>query len=266
MTNIKNLFTIACISAVITFASCTGKGTDKTSNTTKSTTVVKHDSTGAAPTELDKAMLEHDKKVFAQAIKYDDPYTALYAAHSIIAHDSSYKDQYLDTIAGLYVSLNLPQQSMKIADEVLKLNPENEKMMEIKVSGYMAEGKVDEALAINKKLYDKSKKLKFLFQNAYMQIQMGKLKDAYAIMKQVEAHPNYGTDSVEFQGDAPGQMQKVPVKAANIYLKGYLDIQNQKYPEALQKFKTALNIYPKFFMAKKNMTLLEEGMRTPQPR
>jgi tetratricopeptide (TPR) repeat protein len=208
----------------------------------------------------DGSALSLNKKIFARAMKYNDPYTALYSAHAIIELDSQHSRKYLDTLVKLYSALSMSGAALQLADQILVKEPDNKKMLEIKVSGYLAQGDVNGALNLTRKLYSMGNNPKYLYQVAYIQIESMNIKDAEATLDQVEAHPRYAKDSVDFQTATPGVMQNVPLEAATIYLRGYVNIQKKRYPEAMTKFKEALTRYPNFYMAAKNLQLLQQGM------
>lgn len=251
----KKIF-LSFLLATVAFVSCKPKEETKTTTSTTTTSSSANDNPTVAL----------NKKIFNTAMAYNDPYTALYAAHAIIAADSTQEKVYLDTLAKIYGSLNMPAAALQIADKILKRDPANKKMLEMKASGFLAQGNVGEALNLTRKLYAMDNDPKYLFQIAYIQIESMNLKDAENTMDQIEKHPRYAKDSVEFQTATAGVMQKVPLEAAAIYLRGYVDIQKKRYPEAMTKFKEALGIYPNFFMAGRNLQMLQQGMAQQQGR
>jgi tetratricopeptide (TPR) repeat protein len=219
---------------------------------------------GSEAQSFEKQLTEHNKKVFDQAMKHKDPYTAMYAANSLLLTDSAGSRKMLDTLAGIYAALQMNGSANMIADQILKTEPENRKMLEIKVGDAMARGNTEEALNLNRKLYGISKDGRHLFQIAYIQIESQKVQDADATLKELESHPGFMKDSVDFQSEAQGIMQKVPMQAADLYLRGFMEIRRNNYGAAAQKMQQALKIYPNFYKAKENMQLLAQAMQQQQ--
>jgi tetratricopeptide (TPR) repeat protein len=248
----KNTFAIALLFAGLTFTtiSCTQQTPD---NNTKSTTV------NTEKNSLDnirKERIAHNQKIFDEASAYGDSYVALNATYNLLADDSANSAKYLDTISALYVRLSLVGPAMKVAEKILEKDPTNEKMLDLKANAQMSMGNTNEAMNINRKLYEKDKKLKYLFQIASVQLNSRNFKDLDATISQIEKHPDLSKDSLEVPTDVPGQVQKVPCRAAVAYLRGVVAGEKQNFPEAKKKFKQAVSIYPQFVMAKRYLEML----------
>ena len=216
---------------------------------------------------FDQSAIDFQVKLFDKAIQLKDPYTAVVAANSILLMDSSGKTRkYQDTLAGLYTALGMNGASSKMADNILKKDTNNIKMLEVKTSGLLAEGKFAEAMKCNNRLYELTKKPHYLFQTAYMQIESQKMSDANATIQKVLKIKGYEKDSVDFSANPQTGIpaQKAPLNAAVVYLQAYMDIQKQDYQGALVKYDRALKIYPNFYKAKENMQIIIQGMQKQQ--
>jgi len=224
-------------------------------------------STSNVAADVKKEIIAHDKAILAHADVLKDPYTTLYTINSLLAYDTG-NLKYIDTAAQLYGKLGLGEQAMTCAQKVLAKEPNNVTMMEIQAGGYMALGNMDKAADICSKLYDKTNKPKYLFNLAMLQIQMHakerNFSEAERTISKIENHPDYMKDSAAVQTDAGGQMQKVPLNACTIYLRGVIDGQNQKYEGAIKKFESALKIDPDFYLANKNYNYLAQAVQQAQ--
>jgi tetratricopeptide (TPR) repeat protein len=198
-------------------------------------------------------------------MRFKDPTTAISAAQSYLLYDSTNR-QFKDTLAILYSALGMLKSSSMIADEILIKEPNNTKMLDISQSYLISTGKVEEANAINEKLYGLTKKSKYLFHIAYINIETGKFQEGLKVLERLKPSIDAGsTDSIEFQMGQQGGMQNVPVKAADLYLRAFVDIQTQRYQEAFNKYQACLKIYPDFYKAKENLQMLVQGMQRANP-
>lgn len=260
----KNTFAaiiIACLS--LTAFSCTQTSTDP------KTTTAGNDKT--ANDAYRKERIAHNQRIYKEAASNGDDYVALNATYALMADDTANSAKYLDTISAIYVRLNLVTPAMKVADKILERDPDNEKMLDLRANAQMSMGNTAEAMNINRKLYEKDKKLKYLFQIASVQLSSRNFKDLEATLAQIDKHPDLNTDSLEVPTDVPGQLQKVPSKAAIAYVRGVVAGEKQNFPEAKKKFKQAIAIYPKFTMAQKYLEMIkaaeaqQQQMQPPMP-
>src|SRR4051812_100645 len=78
--------------------------------------------------------MDHEIKLYHQAIKFGDVSTAIHAMQSLLAWDST-RTSYYDTLAVLYFhSQNYPQ-AVQSAQMVLDKNPNNEKLLQLAAHG-----------------------------------------------------------------------------------------------------------------------------------
>ena len=125
----------------------------------------------------DENLLALNKKIFNNAIRNKDKFSAIYAANSIIAMDSASAGIYFDTLASLYLDMRMIDAAGQIANKVLAKDPNNKKMLEIKAAGMIASGDLNGAVTINKKLYDQTHSLKYLFEEKYVDFKTLKNSD-----------------------------------------------------------------------------------------
>ncbi len=207
-----------------------------------------------------------NKKIFAMATHNKDFYTALYAANAIIALDSANAGTYYDTLATIYAGLNQIEAASQMANKVLAKDPNNRKMLEIKASSAAATGDMANAMTISKKLYEISKEPKYLFNIATLNIQAGNYGETESTLDQLEKDPRYGKDSVEMPGQRQGQFQRIPLEAAVIYLRGNLDLSKNRIMEGATKIKQAIDRFPNFYLARRDMQMIQQSMQQQQAK
>jgi tetratricopeptide (TPR) repeat protein len=213
--------------------------------------------------QIRKERMAHEQKVYAEAMKAGDSYAALHAAYSLLADDSAHAVQHLDTIVSLYASLSLIEPAFKTADRILAIDPQNDRMLDIKAAGEIAKGNGVEVIKKYRALYDKTNDLNYLFKVGQVQVQVSDPKDLKNTISEFENHPKLSTDSVDSQVGTGIKKQKVTAKAALVYLRGLEAVRAQNYALAKKHMGEALKLQPDFFMAKQ---FLEDLNRPVQPR
>jgi hypothetical protein len=245
MKNLTVLFLAACLSTLGITACKNKAGTGSASSSTK----------GGSEYST------HLQNIYNRARKTGDPYTQLYAINALLEEDSVANAHLEDSAAMIYVALQMAKPAVVMAERVLARDPENSKMLEIKSSGSVASGKTDEAIALNMKLYQKEKKLRYLFQIAMIHLSDRDFNAVDQTLNEIQNSPNFNSDSVDITDQTTGQVQMVPVKAALPYMRGGILIEKNDpklIPEAMKDFKTAISIFPGFVMAKRYMAAVEE--------
>lgn len=252
-----NLFLIIAFTTV--FISCKHHGKENVnSNTTTAATV----SNSIDPVKLER--IAHNKKVYDMASKVHDSYTELNALYNIMADDTTNSLNNMDTIAQIYLKLNMGVPAMKMAEKILERQPENEKMLELKGEGDMSLGKFEEALNINRKLYDKTKKLKYLFDIANVQLQQGNMKDLNETIDKIKSNPDYQKDSIDVADNQSGTLQNVPAPAVMSYVEAMLCYRNKDIKGMYSKLKQAVTIYPDYINANRDIQAILQQSQKPQ--
>ncbi len=249
----KNTFAAIIITGLcLGAASCTEKGNNNASTPASATAK-------PAANTASSERLAYNTRIYKEAAANGDDYVALNATYAMMADDTANTKKYLDTISAIYVRLNMVGPAMKVADKILANDPDNEKMLDLRANAQMSMGNTNEAMNINRKLYEKDKKLKYLFQIASVQLSSRNFKDLEATLAQIDKHPDIDKDSLDVPTDVPGQIQKVPSRAAVAYVRGVVAGEKQNFAESKKKFKQAVSIYPKFNMAQKYLEMINNA-------
>lgn len=221
--------------------------------------------TETASTVMDPVKAErvaHYKRVYDRAVEIHDNYTALNALNNIMADDTSNNLRNMDSIAEIYLKLNMGLPAMKMADKILEKDPNNEKMLELKAEGDMGLAKDEEALNINRKLFDRTKKLKYLFNIANVQMQQGNMKDLTETIDHIKSNPDYGKDSIDVADNQTGNLQKVPAPAVMCYVEAMLAYKNKDAKTMFAKLKQAVTIYPDYINAQRDIqAIMQQSQR-----
>jgi tetratricopeptide (TPR) repeat protein len=219
---------------------------------------------GKLEDQVRKERIEHSKKVFDKALKAGDNITELNMAYSLMVDDSANALKYMDTAAAIYERVNMIPPALKMADMILAKDPTNEKMLELKSMGSANKGNHQEAIDINRKLYEREHKVKYLFNVASVQIDQKDWKSLEGTLKEIESSPNIDKDSFTTTDPNTGSVQMVPNRAALAYIRGLEAGEKKDFAGAMRYFGQSLKIYPDFIMAKRYIMAIEQASKQGQ--
>ena len=256
----KNLILISIVAGSVALISCKHHGKGGTTETTSSTLVA----TSMDPVKAER--IAHNKAVYDMAAKVHDNYTQLNALYNIMADDTTNSLRNMDSIAELYLKLNMGTPALKMSEKILAREPGNEKMLELKAEGDMSMGKGEEALNINRQLYDKTKKIKYLFNIANVQLQANNMKDLHQTLDKIKATPAYETDSIEVADNQTGTLQKVPAPAVMSYVEAMLAYRSKDVKGMYAKLKQAVTIFPDYINANRDIQAIMQQSQQGQQR
>jgi tetratricopeptide (TPR) repeat protein len=255
----KRLILMSVIAGCMVLISCKHHGKGSTKPEVTNIPVV----SSMDPVKAER--IAHNKRVYEMAARVHDSYTQLNALYNIMADDTTNNLKNMDSVAEIYLKLNMGLPAMKMAEKILEKQPENEKMLELKAEGDMGLAKFDEALNINRKLYDKTKKLKYLFDIANVQLQQGKMKDLDETLNSIKTSPNYQTDSIEVADNQSGTLQKVPSPAVMSYIEAMLSYRNKDIKGMYAKLKQAVTIFPDYINANRDIqAIMQQSQKAQQ--
>jgi tetratricopeptide (TPR) repeat protein len=201
--------------------------------------------------------MDHDIRMYHQAIKFGDVGTAIHAMQSLLAWDSSHKSYY-DTLAILYFhSQNYPQ-AIQSAQVILDKDPNNIKLLQIVAHGYQYLGRQDMAIGYYTKLeaikpeplvyYELASSYLFLRDTGKINLYIGKImNDKRSDTTKVHITFNQGHNE-----------EDVPVKAASYNLLGTLLMNENNKEQAKAEYSRALEIEPHFALARQNLEFIEK--------
>lgn len=195
-----------------------------------------------------------EKEVIRTAKTMGDPNVATYSMYKLIALEGA-NSTYKDSLAFVYFSSRKYASCFLMADEVLKRNPKDQAMLELKAVSLESLGALDKSMDTFKELFALSNNNYHGYTLAKLQLAMKKYDDAYATIKKVETLNDPGNIKVTFSINQ-SHTQQIELLAAIPYLKGLIEEELKKNPEAKLSFEKALTIQPEFVLAKEKLDKL----------
>lgn len=200
--------------------------------------------------------IEHDKKVYHQAVEYGDVGTAIYAIHSLLARDTS-NISYYDTLSMLYFESRNYPQAVQAAQKALTKDPNNQKLMQVMANSYKYMGRGDVALPYFLKLSELSSDPQFAYEAAVIEFYGKQYPEAESAINKLMNSPSSENYSVSVPS-GQGKEQPVPLRAALYNLLGYIKQNQGKTDEAKTAYQKALDLYPEFILAENNLNELKK--------
>ena len=195
-----------------------------------------------------------EKEIIANAKRIGDPGIAAYSMYKIIALEGA-NSTYKDSLTYMYYSAGKYGSCFMMANEVLKRDPKNATILELKGSSLESLGAVDKAMEVYDELFKMTNNNYHGYNLAKLQLSMNKFEEAYTTIKKVEGLNDSGKIKVSFSINQT-HSQQIELLAAIPYLKGVVEQELNKNAEANISYQKALKIEPKFVLAKENLDKL----------
>ena len=192
-----------------------------------------------------------EKEVISTAKRISDPSVATYSMYKLIALEGQ-NSTYKDTLTYIYYSSRKYGSCFLMANEVLKRDPKNVAIIELKASSLESLGAVDKAMEVYAELFSLSNNNYHGYNLSKLQLSMNKFEDAYTTIKKVETLNDSGQVKVNFTINQ-SHTQQIELLAAIPYLKGLIEEKLKKNPEAKLSYEKALKIQPEFILAKEKL-------------
>jgi tetratricopeptide (TPR) repeat protein len=199
--------------------------------------------------------------LYKKSYDLKDVPTAITAAQLILAQDSTH---YLrDSLPAMYMAVQNVDACLATTEEALKRKPEDEELQKYKLLCLEQTGEADKMLILADQLYKKTNKAEYLYKVASVQLITQKFEDAEKSINEMQEKYKNTNDSITIFIDQM-RSQKVPVLATTWYMRGYLFIQNNKYQQAIEAYQKAIQIFPDFVMARRDLQQLIQGLQQRQ--
>jgi tetratricopeptide (TPR) repeat protein len=196
----------------------------------------------------------HDIAVYHQAMHVGDINTAIYAIHSALEVEKDSK--YYDTLAILYFRNGRYPQAAMSAEEFLKSEPANEKMLNIAARSYEMLDLHDSALTYFNKLEAINKNPEYTYQSATALFKTNRIAEAKTAAEKVVNDPRADTMQMIISND--GEQEVAPLKSAAFNLLGTISHLQNDDKKAKAYFDASLMLYPDFTLAKNNIERLKQ--------
>lgn len=205
----------------------------------------------------EKQIAKHET-LFKRSYELKDLNTAITAVHLVMLADSTH---YLrDSLPALYLATQNVEACLATTNEVLKRKPADEELLKYKLLCLEQMGKGEELLTLATSLYTKTKKVEYIYKIASVQLVGGDFETATKTINTMMENYKDSKDSVDIFIDQ-SQSQRVPITAACYNMKGYVFIQTQKYQQAAEAYQKAIQLFPDFVMARRNLQQLIQSMQ-----
>ena len=205
-----------------------------------------------------KKIVENEWKVYRSTMEIGDVSTAIVSLNRIIALEK-YNGDALDTLAILYLNAGSNNAALKVGKRALNIR-ESDALNQVLAKANKNLGKYEEALPYFSKLLVKNPEdLELMYEVAFVNINLGKGNEALPLIQQIIAHPNSG--SAVMQEYHQNGSQLLPYKAVAFNMLGFMQTQVGQNEDALQSYRTALSIFPKYALAQNNLNVLMTKMK-----
>jgi len=211
--------------------------------------------TGIAQNNNEEA-IALEKEIVRFAKNIGDPSVVSVGMYKLIALEGA-NSSYKDSLAYIYYSSRKYASCFLMANEVLKRDPKNQGILEIKAISLESLGAIDKSVEVYEELFALSKNNYHGFTLAKIQLQMKKNEEAYKTIQEVENLNDTGKYKVSFSINQ-NHTQQVELLAAIPYLKGVIEVDLDKVTEAKASFQKALKIQPDFVLAQENFDAINK--------
>lgn len=192
-----------------------------------------------------------EKQIISNAKQMGDPGVAAYSMYKLIALEGD-NSTYKDSLTYMYYSAGNYGSCFMMANQVLKRDPKNATILELKGSSLESLGALDKAKDVYGELFGLTNNNFHGYNYAKLQLSIGQFEEAYATIKKVEGLNDSGKIRVNFVINQ-NHTQQVELLAAISYLKGLTEEELKKPVEAKVSYQKALKIQPEFVLAKEKL-------------
>ena len=205
--------------------------------------------TGVAQSNKEEA-ISLEKEIVRLAKSIGDPSVVTVGMYKLIALEGA-NSTYKDSLTYIYYSSRKYASCFLMANEVLKRDPKNQGIMELKAVSLESLGAIDKSVEVYEELFALSKNNYHGYNLAKLQLTMKKYEDAYKTVNVVETLNDTGQYKVTFSINQ-NHTQQVELLAAIPYLKAIIELELDKEAEAKASFQKALKIQPDFVLAQES--------------
>ncbi|MCX8112825.1 MAG: tetratricopeptide repeat protein [Bacteroidia bacterium] len=202
------------------------------------------------------------QRIYEQATKYNDPISQIFALHWRIAAEGD-RFGLRDTLAQAYFQAGFYRQAIAVAEELLRDQPRNADLAELRALSYFYSQDIKGALDAYEKLYDITQSPLHLYQIITLQFNLQRYGECQANIDRLLNSAESERLSVRISMP-DGQTQEVPLRAAALNVRGVAFRMQKEYERAQKAFEEALKIFPNFTLAKGNLEDLNQSKVLPQ--
>lgn len=211
--------------------------------------------TGVAQSNKEEA-IALEKEIVKLAKNIGDPSVVTIGMYKLVALEGS-NSTYKDSLTYIYYSSRKYASCFLMANEVLKRDPKNQGVLELKAASLEALGAIDKSVEVYEELFALSNNNYHGYSLAKLQLALKKFEDAYKTINMVETLNDTGQYKVTFSINQ-NHTQQVELLAAIPYLKAIIELELEKETEAKASFQKALKIQPDFVLAQEKFDAINK--------
>jgi tetratricopeptide (TPR) repeat protein len=208
-----------------------------------------------------EGQIDIQKKVFRMALENGDLNAAKTAVYNLVAMNAD-GGTYSDTLIHLYFQAGSYNNVVRMGNAALEQRPDDQPMLTLVAIAEQALGLDKEALAHYEKLFALTDDVYYLYQVASVQFMLERFGECRETVDKVVAREDAKEREIILnfnQGEQPIN-QKVPIAAAALNIKGFVEMKLSNKSKAREAFNEAVKIFPEFQLAIINLLTLDEEM------
>ncbi|WP_421868880.1 tetratricopeptide repeat protein [Marinoscillum sp.] len=215
----------------------------------KATTQTRKDS---IPWELRKNAF-----IYSMAKQYNDPSVARMALYNLLAETPQNPAIY-DTLALWYYEYNQLASAALVAQDAMKLNPDDLFAAEVAAISFEQLGVKNKAVSNYEKLYLANNDIGMLYKIAFLQLDLKRYGEAINNADVIIGSAKSDSEQLVFPIDDKNNTQNVSLKVAAIRLKGMVEEDRGNTSLAKDLYQKALDMQPDFVVLKQQMADLDK--------
>ncbi|MEO9484514.1 MAG: hypothetical protein ABJG47_13745 [Ekhidna sp.] len=182
--------------------------------------------------------------IFNSATLFNDPIIARMALYNLLAENPSNVALY-DSLAISYLQYNQSVSAALVAQQALKINPNDQFALEIAATGFDQIGVKDKSLMYYEKLYLANGGINMLYKISFLQMELTRFAESNASLDIIMGDPQSEVQTIRFP-TTDGAGQEVSLKAAASRVKAMILQEKGDVEGAKAKYLETLEIHPGF--------------------
>jgi tetratricopeptide (TPR) repeat protein len=194
--------------------------------------------------------------IYNSATMFNDANVAKMALYNLIAENPG-NPALFDSLALIYLRYNQPASAVLVAQQSLKINPNNLFATEIAANGFDNLGVKDRAIPYYETLYLSENDLNVLYKIAFLQLETERFGEAITSIDIIMNNEESETKMIVFPTE-DNQGQEVPLKVAAHRIKAMVEEAKGNEEEAKKLYLATLQMYPGFQIVQSQLQLLSK--------
>lgn len=195
--------------------------------------------------------------IYSMAKQYNDPSVARMALYNLLAETPQNPAIY-DTLALWYYEYNQLASAALVAQDAMKLNPDDLFAAEVAAISFEQLGVKNKAVSNYEKLYLANNDIGMLYKIAFLQLDLKRYGEAINNADVIIGSAKSDSEQLVFPIDDKNNTQNVSLKVAAIRLKGMVEEDRGNTSLAKDLYQKALDMQPDFVVLKQQMADLEK--------